>query len=105
MILLLFIAGLAESVVSVFILSSIQSVVPDNMMGEVMGLVGTIVMALAPIAFISGGLLAEIYPIRTILFVCFLISFVVFVNLFLIPSVRKFINFNPETQDIDDLIY
>ena len=42
MILLLFIAGLAESVVSVFILSSIQSVVPDNMMGKVMGLVGTV---------------------------------------------------------------
>jgi MFS family permease len=104
MLLLLFIAGLAESVVSVFILSSIQSVVPDNMMGKVMGLVGTITMALTPIAFITGGILAEIFPIRTILFVCFLASFLIFLNLFLIPSVRKFINFNPETQVIDDLI-
>jgi len=104
MLILLFIAGLAESVVNVFILSSIQSVVPDNMMGKVMGLVGTVTMALTPIAFVTGGILAEIFPIRTILFICFLASFLVFVNLFLIPSVRKFINFNPETQVIDDLI-
>jgi len=42
MIFLLFISGLDESVVAVFILSSIQSVVPDDMMGKVMGLVGTV---------------------------------------------------------------
>ena len=101
---LLFIAGLAESVVNVFVLSSIQSVVPDNMMGKVMGLVGTVTMALVPLAMVTGGILAEIFPIRTIFLVCFVASFLVFVPMFFIPSVRKFINFDPETQDITDLI-
>lgn len=103
MVILLLIAGLAESVANVFILSSIQSVVPDDMMGKVMGLVGTVTMALIPLAMVTGGFLAEIFPIRTIFLVCFLVSFLVFVNLFLIPSVRRFINFDPETQDIKDL--
>ena len=102
---LLFIAGLAESVVSVFILSSIQTVVPDDMMGKVMGLVGTVTMALTPLAMVIGGLLAEIFPIRTIFLVCFVASFLVFVPIFFIPSVRKFINFDPETQNIGDLIW
>lgn len=101
---LLFIAGLAESVVNVFVLSSIQSVVPDNMMGKVMGLVGTVTMALVPLAMVTGGILAEIFPIRTIFLVCFVASFLVFVPMFFIPSVRKFVNFDPETQDITDLI-
>jgi DHA3 family macrolide efflux protein-like MFS transporter len=101
---LLLIAGLAESVVNVFILSSIQSVVPDDMMGKVMGLVGTLTLALVPLAMVMGGLLAEIFPIRSIFLVCFLASFLVFLPMFLIPSVRKFINFDPETQQIGDLI-
>lgn len=103
MVVLLLIAGIAESVTNVFILSSIQSVVPDDMMGKVMGLVSTVTMALIPVAMITGGILAEIFPIRMIFLVCFLFSFLVFVNLFLIPSVRKFINFDPEKHDIWDL--
>ncbi len=100
---LLFISGLAESVVGVFILSSIQCVVPDDMMGKVMGLVGTVTMALTPLAMVIGGLLAEVFPIRAIFLVCFVASFLVFVPIFFIPSVRKFVNFDPETQDMTDL--
>ncbi|EKF86183.1 MFS transporter [Methanobacterium formicicum] len=104
MALLLLIAGLSESVVNVFILSSIQSVVPDEMMGKVMGLVGTITMALTPLAMVTGGVLAEIFPIRTIFLVCFVGSFLVFVNLFFIKSVRRFINFDPTRDSREDLI-
>ncbi len=104
MALLLLIAGLSESVVNVFILSSIQSVVPDEMMGKVMGLVGTLTMALTPLAMVTGGVLAEIFPIRTIFLVCFLGSFLVFVNLFFIKSVRRFINFDPAREHREDLI-
>lgn len=100
---LLFIAGLAESVVAVFILSSIQTVVPDDMMGKVMGLVGMVTMALTPLAMVIGGLMAEIFPIRTIFLVCFVASFLVFLPTFFIPSVRKFVNFDPETQNIKEL--
>jgi MFS family permease len=100
---LLLIAGLAESVVNVFILSSIQSIVPDNMMGKVMGLVGTLTMALTPLAMVTGGVIAEIFSIRTIFLVCFVSSFLVFVIMFFIPSVRRFINFDPLTESIEDL--
>ena len=104
MALLLLIAGLSESVVNVFILSSIQSVVPDQMMGKVMGLVGTLTLALTPLAMVTGGVLAEIFPIRTIFLVCFVGSFLVFVNLFFIKSVRRFINFDPTRDSREDLI-
>lgn len=104
MALLLLIAGLSQSVVNVFILSSIQSVVPDDMMGKVMGLVGTLTLALTPLAMVTGGLLAEIFPIRTIFLVCFVGSFLVFINLFFIKSVRRFINFDPTQDSREDLI-
>lgn len=104
MALLLLIAGLSQSVVNVFILSSIQSVVPDQMMGKVMGLVGTLTLALTPLAMVTGGVLAEIFPIRTIFLVCFVGSFLVFVNLFFIKSVRRFINFDPTQDSREDLI-
>lgn len=104
MVALLFISGITGSVANVFILASIQSVVPDDMMGKVMGLVSTVIAALIPLGMITGGLLAEIFPIRTIFLASFLFSFLGFVILFLVPSVRKFINFDPERQDIWDLV-
>lgn len=104
MLVLLFIAGLAGSMVNVFVISSIQSVVPENMMGKVIGLVSTLTLALTPIAMIIGGVLAEFFPIRTIFLVCFLASLLVFIALFFIPSVREFINFDPTTADIEELI-
>ena len=101
---LLFIAGIAESVNIVFILSSIQSVVPDDMMGKIMDLLGTLTMALTPIARVTGGILAEFFPIRAIFIVSFVASFLVLINLFFIPSFRKIINFDPETQELKDLM-
>lgn len=103
MVLLLFIAGLAGSVVNVFVLSSIQSIVPDNMMGKVMALVNTIVLALTPLAMLIGGFLAQFFPIRTIFMVCFIASIFIFASLFFMSSVRKLINFDPKNQSIEDL--
>lgn len=101
---LLLIAGLSDSVVNVFILSSIQVSVPDDMMGKVMGLLGTLTMALTPLAMVIGGILAEFFPIRSIFLLCFVASFLVFLPMFAISSVRKFINFDPETQDRNELM-
>lgn len=104
MITLLFLAGIAESVIAVFIMSSLQSVVPDNMMGKFMGIVEMLIMSLTPLAMVTGGFLAEFFPIKTIFLVCFTASFLVSINLFFIPSFRKFITFDPETQNITDLM-
>jgi predicted MFS family arabinose efflux permease len=58
------------------------SVVPDNMVGKVMALVNTLVMALTPLAMILGGILAQFFPIRTIFMVCFIASLFVFISIF-----------------------
>ncbi len=103
MVILLFVAGITGSVVNVFVISSIQFIVPDNMMGKVMALVNTLILALVPLAMITGGILAQFFPIRIIFMVCFLAGLLVFAGLFLASSVRKFINFDPENQSIEDL--
>ncbi|AEG17777.1 MFS transporter [Methanobacterium paludis] len=103
MVILLFISGISESVVYVFVFSSIQSIVPEEMMGKVMALVNTLVMALTPFSMIIGGLLAQLISIKTIFMVCFTASLFVFISLFSMSSVRKFINFDPENQHIEDL--
>ncbi|MBI5680324.1 MAG: MFS transporter [Methanobacterium sp.] len=104
MVIMLFIAGISGSVVNVFVISSIQSIVPDNMMGKVMALVNTLIIALIPLAMIIGGVLAQFFPIRAIFMVCFLLGVLVFISLFFMPSVRKFINFDPENQSIEDMM-
>jgi MFS family permease len=101
---LLFIAGFFNAIINVFFSSSVQLTVPQNMRGKVNSLLGTVLMGLTPIAMALGGIIAEFIPIKIIISTCFIFSFIFFIPLAFIPSFKRFINFNPETQTLEDIM-
>ncbi|MBD3168109.1 MAG: MFS transporter [candidate division Zixibacteria bacterium] len=101
---LVFVAGFGNAIINVFISATIQLTVPQDMRGKVFGLIGTIAGGLTPVAMALGGLLAEFIPVRVVIFSGFAITGISFIPLLLQKPFRDFINFNPETQSMEDLI-
>ncbi|MGF7057617.1 MFS transporter [Brassicibacter mesophilus] len=101
---LLFISGFMNAIVNIFFGASVQLTVPQNMRGKVSSLLSTVLQGLTPIAMALGGVLAEFIPIRIILFTCFIVDALIFLPFAFNQPFKKFINFNPETQTLEDII-
>lgn len=104
MLVMLLIAGFFNAIINVFFTSSVQLTVPQNMRGKVNSLLGTVLQGLTPIAMATGGIIAEFISIKIIIFLCFTIALILFVPLAFIPSFKRFINFNPKTQTLEDIM-
>lgn len=101
---LLLIAGFFNAIVNVFIQSSNQLTVPQEMRGKVFSLSVTVLQALTPIGMAVGGILAEFISIKYIIFTCFIVSAFVMIPLMLNKPFRLFINYNPDTQTLEDIM-
>lgn len=101
---LMLVAGAANALTNVFILSTLQLTIPQDKRGKVFGLISTFAAGLAPLAMAAGGILAEFIPIRLVISSSFLLMGLIFVPLFFEPSVKKFICFDPDKDTIDGLI-
>lgn len=99
-----FIAGFGSAIINVFISSTVQLTVPQDMRGKIFGLMGTIAGGLIPVAMALGGLLGEFIPVRIVIFSSFVITGIMFIPLLLQKPFRDFINFNPENQSMEDLV-
>jgi MFS family permease len=104
MLLLLMISGFFNGIVNVFIQSSSQLTVPQEMRGKVFSLSGTVLQALTPIGMAVGGILAEFIPIKYIISTCFTANIFGMLPLMFSNSFRLFINYNPDTQTLEDLM-
>jgi MFS transporter, DHA3 family, macrolide efflux protein len=104
MVALLFTGGFFNSVINVFFQSTIQLTVPQNMRGKVSSLLGTVSMGLTPFAMIAAGLLSKLIPISYIIFSCFMLNFIMFLPFVFMKSFKRFINFDPEKQTLQDII-
>lgn len=58
--------GSGVAVVNAILISSIQHIVPEELRGKVIGLLGTFAGALSPLGLFIGGLLGDIFPIPII---------------------------------------
>jgi MFS family permease len=96
--------GLSIAVVNALISAVMQITVPQEMRGKVFGLLGTMAGSLTPIAFAAGGWLGEIFPIRPLMSVCFILTFGVFFILIFVPSIIRFFNFDPSKQKLEDIM-
>ena len=96
--------GLSIAVVNALISAVMQITVPQDMRGKVFGLLGTMAGSLTPISFAAGGWLGEIFPLRPLMSVCFILTFMAFLVLIFVPSVARFFNFDPLTQKLDDIM-
>jgi DHA3 family macrolide efflux protein-like MFS transporter len=99
MIILGFSAGLLLAVLNSFIPAVVQTVVPQNMIGKVSGLLWTLSGGLMPVAMATAGGLAEAFPIRTLMAGSFVVELVCLLPLFLAPSFKRFITFD-HTKDV-----
>jgi DHA3 family macrolide efflux protein-like MFS transporter len=104
MVALLFIGGFFNSIINVFFQSSVQLTVPQAMRGKVFSLLGTVSMGLTPFAMISAGLISKLIPIPLIIFICFMLNLIMFLPFAFMGSFKKFINFDPEKQTLEDII-
>jgi MFS family permease len=104
MVTLLVIAGLLNAIVNVFIQSTMQQTVPQEMRGKVFSLMSALLQGLTPLAMALGGVLAEFFDIRYIIFSCFAITIILVIPFAFIKSFKRFINFDPEKQVLSDII-
>lgn len=101
---LLFASGLLNAILNVIFGTVIQLAVPQNMRGKVFSLMNTFVMGLTPIGMAFGGVMAEYVPIKYVMAVCGLVSVILFVPFIFMPSFKRFINYNPENQTLEDIM-
>lgn len=101
---ILFVVGVANAMINTIYNSSIQEVVPGGMRGKVLSLLNTLSMGLAPIGNLIGGALGEIFPIRTVMLISFLMIMATGLCIIFIKSLKPFINYNPEIDNISALM-
>lgn len=103
MVLMLFIGGILSSVSSVFMPASIHLIVPPEMRGKVFSLAGMLTQGLMPVGMGLGGILGEYSPLRTIIVAAYAVQLLVFLFIAFIPSFKRCINFDPNSQTMEDL--
>jgi MFS family permease len=98
------VAGFVNAILNSFIGAIMQLTVPQDKRGKVFGFTASLSGGLTPIAFAIGGLLAEVVPIRGLISGSFFIIIFVFIPLFMNAAFRRFINFDPERQKIEEIM-
>lgn len=104
MLVLLLVAGAANSILNAIIGVSFQLSVPQNMRGKVSSLMQTVTMGLSPIGFALGGILAEFIPTRMVISGCFVATFILFIPFAFMRHPKRFISFDPEKQTLEDIM-
>lgn len=101
---LLFVSGFANAVINVFFMAIVQMTVPQDKRGKVFGFTSTVLGGLSPISMAVGGVLAEFIDIRAIIFVCYVVVLAMFLPFGFVESFRRFINFDPERQTVEEVM-
>lgn len=100
----LFIAGLLNAILNVLFQTTMQLAVPQDMRGKVFSFMGTLIMGLTPIGMALGGIAAEFIPARYVISLCFAVTLFCFIPFIFMPSFKRFINYNPEAQTLEDIM-
>ena len=91
---ILMLAGLANGIMNVFIMTTIQLATPAGMRGKVFALLGMLFQGLVPLAFALGGVLAELVPVRTLITACFAVLLAASLPFAFMRSFRQFVCFD-----------
>jgi hypothetical protein len=57
-----------------------------------------------PFGMAFGGILGEYFPLRAVMFTCFMLVLLFFLPFSVIKSFKRFINFDPEKQTLQDIV-
>ncbi|MCI1965608.1 MAG: MFS transporter [Oscillospiraceae bacterium] len=101
-ILLLFVAGVGNSVVNMLILTSVQQSTREAMRGKVFSLIAMGARGIAPLGIAAAGAAAEFLDLKYLIFSCNLIALMLFIFFAFQKPFRDFINFDPEISPRQD---
>lgn len=101
---LMFMGGMLNAILNAIFGAVIQLAVPQNMRGKVFALMNTLVMGLTPIGMALGGFVAEFIPIKYVMSLCNAVSFFLFVPFIFLTSFKRFINYDPEVQTLEEIM-
>jgi MFS transporter, DHA3 family, macrolide efflux protein len=95
--------GATNAVVNSFLGATMATAVPQNLRGKVFSFVGTIAGGLTPIAFAVAGGLAEVLPLRPLIAATFFVTLFCFAPLVLSRPTRALINFDPDSDTLEQI--
>ena len=101
---LLLIAGLLNAILNVLFMTTIQLAVPQAMRGKVFSMMNALLMGLMPIGMALGGIMAEFILAKYVMAICSAITFCFFIPFIFMPSFKRFINYNPEEQTLEEIM-
>jgi DHA3 family macrolide efflux protein-like MFS transporter len=100
---LIFFSGFCSAIVNIFINSTIQIVIPQDVRGRVFSLLATLTGSLIPLAYVAGGILAEFITLRPLISATSIIMGLSFVPVGFMPKVKAFVNFDSETDTLESI--
>lgn len=101
---LVFVTGIANAILNTFINAVLQLTTPQNKRGKVFGLLMSISGGLTPVAYALGGVLAEFIPIRMLISASFAVVLICYIPMFLSVSFRRYVQFDPARQSLQDIM-
>ena len=101
---LVFVTGFVNAILNTFINSVLQLTTPQAKRGKVFGLLMSIAGGLMPIAYATGGVLAEFIPVRLLISGSFALVSLFFIPLLASSSFREYLKFDPDTQTLEDIM-
>jgi DHA3 family macrolide efflux protein-like MFS transporter len=101
---LVFLTGFVNAILNTFINTVLQLTTPQDKRGKVFGLLTSVAGGLMPVAYAVGGVLAEFISIRLLISASFVVVLVCYLPMFFSISFRKYIQFDPELQSLQDIM-
>jgi DHA3 family macrolide efflux protein-like MFS transporter len=101
---LVFVTGFVNAILNTFINAVLQLTTPQAKRGKVFGLLMSVAGGLMPIAYATGGVLAEFIPVRLLISASFTVVLFFFIPMFVSTSYRRYVKFDPDTQTIQDIM-
>ena len=101
---LVFVAGFVHAILNTFVNTVLQLTTPQAKRGKVFGLLMSVAGGLMPVAYATGGVLAEFIPVRLLISVSFAIVLLFYVPMLASASFRRYVRFNPDNQTIQDIM-
>jgi len=82
----------------------LQLTTPQDKRGKVFGLLTSVAGGLMPIAYATGGVLAEFIPVRLLISTSFALVLCLFIPLFASASFKRYLQYDPQEQSLEDII-
>lgn len=101
---LVLVSGITNALFNTLFSTNVQLTVPSEKRGKVFSLMGTLSMGLQPLGVALGGVLAEVFTVRKVMFASMLICLVIVIALLFVKEFKKFMQFDPDQDDLEEII-